>query len=52
MTCDGSCAAWDNDTDVVAIGEVSTAQIDGITAEQLINAERGPDGSLPDISFL
>ena len=52
MTCDGTCAAWDNDSDVVAIGGVSTAQIGSVTAEQLINAERGPDGSLPDISSL
>jgi hypothetical protein len=52
LTCDGTCAAWDNDTDVVAIGGVSTAQIGSVTAEQMINAERGADGSLPDINSL
>jgi hypothetical protein len=52
MTCDGTCAAWDNDTDVVAIAGVSTAQIGSVTAEQMLNALRGADGSLPDINSL
>jgi hypothetical protein len=52
MTCEGTCAAWDNGTDVADVEGVSTDAIGSVTGDQLINAEREPDGSLPDISTL
>jgi hypothetical protein len=52
MTCDGTCAACDNDTNVVSINGIDTSQIGSVTAHQMISAQRGAGGSLPDINSL
>jgi hypothetical protein len=52
MTCTGTCAAWGNTTNVDSIGGVSTSQIGSVTSDQMINAARAADGSLPDINSL
>jgi hypothetical protein len=52
MTCTGTCAAWGNTTNVDSIGGVSTSQIGSVTSAQMIGAQRGADGSLPDINSL
>jgi hypothetical protein len=52
MTCTGTCAAWDNRTNVGTIGGVSTTAIGSATAAAMVSAARNADGSLPAVSSL
>lgn len=52
LTCEGTCAAWGNGTDVGSVAGVTASQIGSVTADQMISAERAADGSLPDIASL
>jgi hypothetical protein len=52
MTCEGTCVAWGNTTDVDTVGGITTGQFGTLTADQLLGVERGPDGSLPTIDTL
>jgi hypothetical protein len=53
MTCTGTCASWNNRTNVgLTISGVSTTAIGSATAAAMISAARNADGSLPAVSSL
>jgi hypothetical protein len=52
MTCTGTCAAWDNGTNVKSISGVGTTAPGSATAARMIAAPRNADGSLPGINSL